>query len=888
MRTVKPLRVGVLTRPYGYLEQSRLGVMAYTLIDFNGPEPRLVPEAEITTHLLPTMDCHGILDLILPKTRPEFLVSGAAYTAHQQNKTQCAVRVKVADKEKSLLVFGDRYWLDHRISDPQPFEQMPIVWANAFGGAGFDENPEGKGIGRQLINGVWTTPLPNIEIPTAQISSINQRPKPAGFSPVMINRPRRYKHVGNFSDIWMKTDIAGFFPDMNTRLFSAAEADQRWTDKESLPVGCAFSVWNMHPEQPCWTGTIPNWIARCFVTRQNRQGSEAFLEVDLKPTTIWLLPGIKHAIMMYHGSVAVAQTYAEDVLAIVAAIELPGQPREKAWYKEIFERRSDLETGALYALRDKDLVPKSIIGDWHDTRPVDTGLLLENAGKREQRIRAEMGSKISGTGLDSSKIMPEFTGPQFPISGEYLPELHDRMQRLQHASEQQIGEEKERIKKALAENPDTDPVLFEKMQDVVDGKIPDSAAEDLKQAMQRLEQLQADMERQWQEEHQTDRIGAAGLPDREQIHQTMQQMKKINLYSAHFLPQGIAVSQHICNQKRDLVLERLRRGMDLRELDLSGANLTGLTLTAADLTGSDMSGANLTDATLDGANCSRVLLTRSKIENTSLRNALFRETNLGATSPSRADFTGAQLSAMVLQHSTFSNCNFENSSWDEVVQTTSAAFSNCRFDSATVNKTIFTECRFANSSFARGKFSQVAFQVNTLENITFENAALISITFVASTLRNVNFMHARIEGASFTYKLNIDTCSFQGAKIKNSSFNRTVLNTVDFSDAVMLHCDLSAATLHGANFAAVKATGSIFRRTDLRLARFVAADLTGCNFQQADMRGTDLRRANLCTADVSETWLDDTSHTQGAFLKYTKLYPLRKQATHFWEPSDEQ
>ena len=878
------MRVGVLTRPYGYLEQSRLGVLAYTLIDFNGPEPRLVPEAEITTHLLPTMDCHGILDLVLPKTRPEFLVSGAAYTAHQQDKTQCAVRVKVADKEKSLLVFGDRCWLDNRISDPQPFEQMPIAWANAFGGAGFDENPDGKGIGRELINGVWTTRLPNVELPTERISSKTQRPRPAGFSPVMLNRPRRYKHVGSFSDTWMKTDITGFFPDMDSRLFSATDADQRWADTESLPLGSEFSVWNMHPEQSCWTATIPEWIPRCFVSQQNRQGAEDFLEVELKPTTIWLLPEIKHAIMMYHGSIAVAQTYAEDVLAVMAGIELPGQARGKAWYQEIFELRSDLEKGALYALRDKDLVPKSIMGDWLDTRPVDTGLLLENASKREQRIRAELGNKLQGTGLDSGSIMPDLTGPQFPISGEYLPELHDRMQRLKQASERQIDEEKKRIKKELAETPDSDPMLSRKMQDVVDGKIPDSAAEDMKQAMHRLEQLQADMQTQWQAEHQNDRTSASGLPDSEQMDQTRQQMKKINLYSAHFLPQGVAVSQHLSEQKRDLVIERLRRGMDLRELDLSGANLSGLTLAAVDLTGSDMSGADLTGTVLDGANFSQALLTRAVIENTSFRNALFQQSNLGATTLLRADFTEATLSALVLQGSTFSYCNFNNASWDEVVQTANAAFSNCRFDSATVNKTIFTECRFFNTNFSMGQFSQVAFQVNTLENITFENAALISITFVASSLKNVNFMHARMQGASFTYKLKIDTCSFRGAKIKNSSFNRTQLNTVDFSDAVIQHCDLSGALLHGANFTAVKATGSIFRRTDLRLARFVAADLTGCNFQQADMRGTDLRRANLCTADVSETWLDDTSHTQGVFLKYAKLYPLRKQATHFWEP----
>ncbi|HBP29587.1 MAG: DUF2169 family type VI secretion system accessory protein [Advenella sp.] len=883
MRTVKPLRVGVLTRPYGYLEQSRLGVLVYTLIDFNGPTPRLVPEAEITTHLLPAMDCNNILDLILPKTCPEFIVSGTAYTAHQQDKTQCAVRAKVGDNEKSLLVFGERYWLGDRISDPQSFEQMPVTWANAFGGKGFDENPDGKGIDRELINGVWTTRLPNIELPTERISSKTQRPKPAGFSPVMINRPRRYKHVGSFSETWMKTDITGFFPDMDTRLFNAADDDQHWTNRDSLPLGCEFSVWNMHPEQACWTGTIPDWIPRCFVSQQNDHGDEDFLQVDLQPTTIWLLPGIKHAIMMYHGSTAVAQTYAEDVRAIIAAIELPGHAREKSWYKDIFDLRSDMDTGALYALRDKDLVPKSIMGDWLDTRPVDTGLLLENAGKREQRIRTEIRDKLLDTGLEPYNIMPEFSGPQFPISGEYLPELHERMQRLKKASERQIDEEKKRVKKDLAANQGPDPAFTKKMQDVVDGKVPDSAAQDMKDAMLRLEQLQTEMETQWQAGHQSGQKSTPGTPDREQLNQTKQQIKKINLYSAHFLPQGVAVTKHIADQKRDVVLERYRSGMDMRELDLSGANLSGLNLTAADFTGSDISDADLTLATLDGANFSRALLTRAVIENTSLRDALFSETNLGATTLLRADFTGARLSAMVLQESTFSYCNFERTLWEDIVQTTRATFSSCRFDNATINKTIFTESSFSNSNFALGQFSQVAFQANTLENITFENAKLSSIAFVASDLKNISFMHTHMEGASFTYKLQMDTCSFRGANMKNSSFNRTVLNTIDFSNAVILHCDFSEALLQAANFTAVKATGSIFRRTDLRLARFVAADLTGSNFQQADMRGTDLRRANLCTADVSETLLDDTSRTQGVFLKYAKLYPLRKRATHFWE-----
>lgn len=881
MRTVKPLRVGVLTRPYGYLQQSRLGILVYALVDFNGASPRLVPEAEITSHLLPGMDCHGILDLILPKTRPEFLVSGSAYTHHQQDKTQCAVRVTVGDKEKSLLVFGDRYWVDNRISPPQPFDAMPLTWANAFGGPDFNENPEGKGLGRELVNGVWATRLPNVELPTQRISAPGQRPLPAGFGPVMINRPRRYRHVGSFSDTWMKTDITGFFPDMDTRLFSAADDDQRWENRESLPLGAKFAVWNMHPEHACWSGHIPEWVPRCFVKQRDVQGTEDFREVDLKATTIWLLPGIRHAVMMYHGTLAVSETYAEDVSAIMAAMELPDQPRNKSWYQKVFELRTDMEKGALYALRDRDLVPHSIMGDWLDTRRVNSGILLANAGKREQRVRAETREKLKGTDLELSSVMPEFVGPEFPISGEYLPELHERMLRLKEASAAQTDDDKARIKKQLADNPSTDPALADKLQRTIDGETPDSTASDMKAAMDRLERLQADVEAQWQAQTEN-RPAATDRPDSEQLAHTRQQMKKINLYSAHFLPQGIAVSRPASEQKREIVIARYQQGLNLCNLDLSGADLSGLNLEAADFSGSDLSDTNLTRTTLDRCTFNQTLLARAIIEDTSFRDVAFRECNLGATAVLRACFTGARLCSMILQKSSFSACDFRQSHWEQTTQTTEAVFTTCRFDSVTIDKTIFTECRFFDCSFTRTQFSQVAFQINTLENITFENASLISITFVASTLKHISFMYARLEGASFTYKLQMHTCSFKGVKMKNSSFNRARLDTIDFSHATIRHCNFSEASLQAADFTAVNATGSIFRRADLRLARFVSADLTASNFQQADMRGTDLRGANLCTADISETHLDDRSRTQGVFLKYAKLYPLHKKARHSW------
>ena len=53
-----------------------------------------------------------------PGAGPEFLVSGHAYTRHQQDKTQCAVSVQVHGRRKTLHVSGDRFWVDARPSAP--------------------------------------------------------------------------------------------------------------------------------------------------------------------------------------------------------------------------------------------------------------------------------------------------------------------------------------------------------------------------------------------------------------------------------------------------------------------------------------------------------------------------------------------------------------------------------------------------------------------------------------------------------------------------------------------------------------------------------------------------------------------------------------------------
>lgn len=93
-------------------------------------------------------------------------------------------------------VFGDRVWQsrgdDLVPSEPEPFQEMPLTWAHAFGGASDYEgveapyvlNAKGRGfyLKREQAEG---KPLPNLEWPDQHITKWDDRPLPACFAPVV-------------------------------------------------------------------------------------------------------------------------------------------------------------------------------------------------------------------------------------------------------------------------------------------------------------------------------------------------------------------------------------------------------------------------------------------------------------------------------------------------------------------------------------------------------------------------------------------------------------------------------------------------------------------------------------------------------------------------------
>src|SRR3546814_1991038 len=100
MKIVKPLRLGVMSRPYTMQRRSKLGLGVLALASLSEPA-LLQPEADLWTLAGEALGDDGVLDLGVPKPCAEFLVSGSAYTVHQPERHACVARVRVGDRQKS-------------------------------------------------------------------------------------------------------------------------------------------------------------------------------------------------------------------------------------------------------------------------------------------------------------------------------------------------------------------------------------------------------------------------------------------------------------------------------------------------------------------------------------------------------------------------------------------------------------------------------------------------------------------------------------------------------------------------------------------------------------------------------------------------------------------
>ena len=198
-------------------------------------------------------------DLVHAKPTTDVILHGHAYAPFQKRAKHVDVRLRVANAVKSLRVFGDRYWdrglVDPRMTDPEPFETLPITYERAFGGADHKvtdpgkrrwerRNPVGAGFAVEARN-VIGQKAPNIEYPEKLISAWNDRPTPACFGPIASDWKPRIDFAGTYDGKWKKDRFPLFPDDFDERFYLCAPLDQQMP--EYLQGGEPVELYNLSP-----------------------------------------------------------------------------------------------------------------------------------------------------------------------------------------------------------------------------------------------------------------------------------------------------------------------------------------------------------------------------------------------------------------------------------------------------------------------------------------------------------------------------------------------------------------------------------------------------------------------------------------------------------------
>lgn len=884
MKVIKPQKLSVLTRGFEFRKRFHLGVSILLYVPLS-QQADLWSEAGMWKFCGEELGKDGMLEAGIPKQHAEFLVAGHAYPPTGEAVPACAVRVRLGTREKILLAFGDRFRTGPRRSDratePAPFTRMPIGWDRAYGGAGHADNPLGKGAAAVEHNGRTLWPMPNIEIPDVQTQRSEKSAYPAGFGVIDQTWPARTRYAGTYDDAWLKGEFPGFPNDIDWRFFNLASADQ-WMDK-AIDIEAPYELENLHPEQPLLKGRLPGLLARCFLTQRLGKGSQesAFHELSMALKTVWMFPHRQRAILIFQGSLPVAEQDGDDVTHLLAAVEGKSAPRPLAHYREVQKRRLDPQNGVLHALRESDLLPAELAaldpGLQHDVELTESrGLMRRNLRKKAEAEIERARATVASFGLDPDEHAPaRLPAEQALPDLEHLPAFIEKIrveaearqkaerqgaaQKLADAEAlfQRLGLDFSRVKGELSERPAGPPtfsaqthfdtlntlaVLFKSKgipTGELDGYLNDAAF-------------------------------------RRRLFEAEDKLLEMYRRSAHLQEPAQRMSPAQSAQARERVATALRAGQSLAGFDLTGADLSALDLRGANLEQALLENAKLDDADLSGCKLNAAVLSRCSLRRTRFLGAQMESANLGGALCEKARFDGANLRSAILHQARLGEAVFHKAQL-EGADLRGAIFDRTDWTEASAPELFLMEADLSSLCLRKARLPRALFIKCNMVGIDLTDAELAQATFIAAAGQGAKFQGADLRNARFVSECNMAKSNFSGALMDDINLRGTNLRQAQFTGAAMDRADCSGCDLAGADLTGVLARQARLAKADLSGARLIAANLMSAVLERGHCGAAGFQHANLYGADLARVFVDGKTRFDGALLRRCRTYPRLNQ-----------
>ncbi len=874
MKTIKPMKLGILTRCFEDGPKHRFVLSLFVMFPFDQPQ-RLLTEVELWKVVPEQLGPNPLFDQGMVKVNGELVVNGHAFAPRGKECEACTVSVKLGAIDKSLYVVGNRYWQGKHHTKPVPFLSVPVSYENAFGGDGFAENPIGKGYAPVDTSAGPAHPLPNIEDKHHPVASPKDRPHPAGLSAIDITWPQRASKLGTYDEKWFKTRYPGFAEDMDWTYFNTVPPDQRI---EGFFEGTeTFTIENMHPEKPLIEAALPGVTTRAFFTQQTADGEE-FREIEMHLDTVHLFPTVERGVLIYRGTVQVAEDDAADILHLIAGCEALGQPKPRSHYAKVLALRLDKKRGAYHALRDSDLMPPSDDGRKETLiDAVDSSdfkrerLLRENLLRRAQNQLDAAREQMAANGVDVDKYVPEtFPQEEATPSLDELPEYVEA-KRKEAAERMALAEEKR--KEALADTRaicEKQGLDFDQLQ--ADAQKRAGGPPEFTAAKQ-LEVLQDQL--------QLAKNAGVSLPAVEAQLADPELLKKLSevevkLYQAyrkmaHHQPEASRLEPDAAARLRAEVSRAIVAGESLANRDLTGADLSELDLSGVDLEGAWLESANLAGTNFSAASLPGAVLARADLSGADLRSAKLCQANLGGAKLCQSLLESADLTGAILAGADLSGAKLPSATLTKA-DLTEATFCETDLSAVSASKVRFLKSNLTSVSLRKANLDQAVFMNATVSKTDFSDAQLNKAVFVETKGEQTVFQRVTATKLCFVKDCSFTEADFREADATLANFRGTCLNDSVFADSRLDQADFSGCELRSANFDHARARSANFTKADLDGADMTGIDLMCGLLTKTVLTRADFKGANLFQVDFGNARGDEATEFKKANLDFVRFH----------------
>jgi hypothetical protein len=274
----------------------------------------------------------------LAKPSTDVVMVGHAWAPGDKPVARLDVSVAVGNRRRAVRVTGDREWrpgfwfLPARMTSPEPFTKMPLVYERSFGGVHEIEgkkevlfeprNPVGKGfVGKRRGGSLKGLPLPNLEDQGHPVRDPKHRPAPAGFAFIPPAWEPRKSFAGTYDRAWQKTRAPYLPKDFDSRFFNAAHPDLVMPGY--LAGGEPVEVVNASPSGPL-RFRLPRAELTCVVTIAGRPENP-----PLALETVLIEPDEARLSMLWRGAASCDKRAlkVEEIALALGKLEMNGSAR---------------------------------------------------------------------------------------------------------------------------------------------------------------------------------------------------------------------------------------------------------------------------------------------------------------------------------------------------------------------------------------------------------------------------------------------------------------------------------------------------------------------------------------------------------------------------------